>query len=555
MSSMLRNSRSRCLRCALPTTLLAVAFLTLASPVRAQVPLHDRIDSLVAAGTPNFASLAAAQASDAELLRRLELDLTGTIPTAAETRAFLADHSPEKQRQLIDRLLASPEYARHMQEVFDVMLMERRPAARVPQAQWQDYLRASFAANKPWDQLVREILSADGADAKLRPAAHFYLGRQGDPNLLTRDISRLLLGKNLQCAQCHDHPLVEDYKQDHYYGIYAFLNRSFLFTGKDKQVVFAEKAEGDVTFQSVFDPAKVTKATGPRLLDRPALKEPKFAKGQEYLVAPAKGVRPIPKFSRRALLAGQITDRGDVPFRRNIVNRLWALMMGRGLVQPLDYDHSGNPPANAELLTLLADQFAAMKYDVRAFLRELALTRTYQRSSELPAGIKEVPPETFAVANLKPLTPEQLAWSLMQATGLTDVERRALGKNARETTLHARLAGNVTPFVTTFGSQAGHPEGESFEATLDQALFVDNGALVRGWLAPRPGNLADRLLHLQDGKSLAEELYLSVLTRLPVAEERQEAARYLKGREKDKAAALAEMEWALLASAEFRFNH
>jgi hypothetical protein len=525
------------------------------APVLAQIALHQRIDQMIAAGSPTFAAQAPPLADDAEFLRRLYLDLTGTIPTASEARAFLDDRSPDKRPQLIERLLASPEHARHLQNVFDVMLMERRRGRNVPEAQWQEFLRQSFADNKPWDQLVREILSADGADAKFRPAARFYLDRDGEPNLLARDIGRLFLGMNLQCAQCHDHPLVEDYKQDHYYGILAFLNRSFLFTDPKRQVVLAEKAEGETSYQSVFDPAKVTKTTGPRLPGRPLVKEPNFDKGKEYLVAPAKGVRPVPNFSRRAQLAAQMTDRENVPFKRNSVNRLWALMMGRGLVHPVDLDHSTNPPSHPALLTLLADEFAAMKFDLRASLRELALSQTYQRSSELPAGVKEVPPESFGVANLKPLSPEQLAWSLMQATGLTDAERLALGKNLTEQALYTRLAGNVVIFVRLFGSQPGQPEGQSFQATLDQALFLENSDLVRGWLAPRPGNLTDRLLKLQDMQAAADELYLSVLTRRPSEEERKEVADYMKTRPQDRLAALQELAWALLASAEFRFNH
>jgi hypothetical protein len=534
---------------------LVLAFLSLAGPAPAQVPLHQRIDQLIAAGQPNFETRAAAPTGDAEFLRRLYLDLTGTIPTAAEARAFLDDRSATKRQQLIDRLLASPEHSRRLQYVFDVMLMERRTSQRVPAAQWQEYLRASFAANKPWDQLVREILSADGADPKLRPAARFYLDRDGEPHLLTRDISRLFLGINLQCAQCHDHPLVNDYKQNLYYGTYAFLNRSFLFTGADRQVVFAEKAEGDVSFQSVFDPTKAIKTTGPRLPGRPALDEPKLDKGKEYTVPPAKGVRPVPKFSRRSQLPVQLACADNVRFKRNIANRLWALMIGRGLVHPVDLDHTANLPSHPQLLTVLADDFAARKFDMRGFLRELALSRTYQRSSELPPGIAEVAPDSFAVANLKPLSPEQLAWSLMQATGLTDADRLALGKNVTEPALYSRLAGNVTPFVTTFGSQAGEAEGETFQATLDQALFLDNGALVRGWLAPRPGNLMDRLGRLADAGAVAEELYLSILTRRPAPEERQEVAGYLKQRTGDRLEALQELAWALLASAELRLNH
>jgi hypothetical protein len=514
--------------------------------------LHERIDQLIAAARPGFEAQAAPPASDAEFLRRVYLDLTGTIPTAAEARAFLGDPSAKKRSLLIDRLLASPDYARHLADVFDVFLMERRPGRRVPRAQWQEYLRASFAANKPWDQLVREILGADGDDAKLRPAASFYLDRGGEPALLARDISRLFLGMNLQCAQCHDHPLVDDYKQADYYGILAFLNRSFLFTDKKNRVVFAERADGEVSFQSVFDPAKVTHTTPPRLPGRPLVKEPKFDKGKAYAVAPANGVRPVPKFSRRAQLATQMTDPENRLFRRNSVNRLWALMMGRGLVHPIDFDHTGNPPSHPALLALLADEFVARKYDVRDFLRELALSKTYQHSSELPAGGRDLPPETFAVAQLKPLSPEELAWSLMQATGVTHAERLAL-KKPTEPALYARLASNLTPVLTTFGSLPGQPEG--FEPTLDQALFIDNGQLLRGWLAPRPGNLVDRILGLKEAHAVAEELYLSVLTRRPTPEEERETDAYLRHRSTNRAAALGELAWALIASAEFRFNH
>lgn len=528
------------------------ALLLAGNVAAAEQPLHERIDQLIAARLK--AVLMAAPTSDSEFLRRVYLDLTGTIPTAEDARAFLKDPSPTKRQQLIDRLLTSPEHARHLQNVFDVLLMERRPDKNVSRAQWQEYLRTAFAENRPWDEVVREILAADGADAKLRPAAKFYLDRDGEPNQLTRDIGRLFLGVNLQCAQCHDHPVVEDYKQDHYYGLFAFLNRSFLFADPKRQQIFAEKAEGEVSFQSVFDPAKTTKNTGPRLFDRPAVTEPKFDKGQEYEVAPGKNVRPVPKFSRRAQLAPQLTSPENRPFRRNIANRLWAMMMGRGLVHPLDLDHSANPPSHPELLDLLSDEFAALKFDIRAFLRQLALTQTYQRSSELPNGVKEVPADSFAVANLKSLSPEQLAWSLMQATGLTDAERKSLGTKASEQAVYSKLAGNVTAFITTFGAQAGQPE-ESFQATLDQALFLANGKVVREWLAPRDGNLTFRLAQLRDSGAVAEELYLSVLTRLPTPEERSEAAAFVKASENDRALAVSELVWALLASAEFRFNH
>jgi hypothetical protein len=532
--------------------------LLVAAPgtLRAEAPLHQRIDEALAGTKSDFARRAAPLSSDAEFLRRVYIDLTGIIPTAEEARAFFKDTAADKREKLIDKLLASPEHARHMAAVFDVYLMERRPDKNVPRAQWLEYLRASFAANKPWDELAREILSADGSEPAQRPAAKFYLDRDADPNLLVRDVSRLFLGMNLECAQCHDHPRIEDYKQHYYYGLLSFFNRTTLFADKAKGAMLAEKADGEVTFQSVFDPAKVTKSATPRVLDLPAVVEPKIEKGQEYTVAPAPmgqpPVRTVPKYSRRAQLAAQITHADNVAFKRNAANRLWALMMGRGLVHPLDLDHSANPPSHPELLDLLADDLAARKFDMRGTQREIALSRAYQRTSERTEALKDAGPADYLVANLKPLSPEQLAWSLMQATGLTDAERKSLGAKADEAALYAKLSGNVPPFVATFASQPG--KAATFDARMEQALFLANGPLVRGWLAPRDGNLMDRLLKAATPDALCDELYLSVFTRLPTAEERNDVAEFL-AKAKDRPAALREVTWALLASAEFRFSH
>ncbi len=536
-----------------------LAFLlagSLSASLRAD-PLHQRIDQAVAARLSDFARRASGPSSDAEFLRRVYLDLTGTIPTAAEARAFLEDTSPQKRTALVDRLLAGPEHARHLSRVLDVWLMERRPDKNVPHADWLEYLRTAAAANKPWDVLVRDILASDGAEPRTRPAAKFFLDRDAEPNLITRDVGRLFLGMNLQCCQCHDHPRIEEYRQEHYYGIYAFLSRTTLVTPKtDKTLKFSvlgEKADGEVTFQSVFDRAKVTKSTGPRMPNGPVLKEPAPEKGKEYVVAPTAGVRPVPRFSRRALLGPELTRADHEPFKRNIANRLWALMMGRGLFHPLDMDHPGNPPTHPELLALLADDMAARKFDVRGFLRELALSQAYQRSSELPPGAAGPDPAHLTSAQLKPLSPEQLAYALLQATGVADAERKALGTGATEAALEARLAPQAAPLVKAFAGPPGTPQ--AFDATLDQALFLANGSAVRAWLAPRPGSLTDRLAALPTADAIAEELYLSVLTRLPEIEERREVGDFLAARSKDRTAALQDLAWALLASAEFRFNH
>lgn len=527
--------------------------LSAVAPLAAQAeePLHDRVDALIAAGHADYDRHAAPLASDAEFLRRVYLDLNGTLPTAHDVRAFLADGAADRRERLIDRLLAQPAYARRMAQHFDVMLMERRKDAKVPHDAWAQFLRTAFEQNKPYDAIVRDILTADGADPKNRGPAKFYLDRNFEPSVVARDVGRLFLGRDLRCAQCHDHPLVDDYKQEQFYGLLAFLNRSYLFPNATAATaVLADKAEGEVTFVNVFDKAKAQHSTGPHMPGRPLVVEPKVEKDKEYKVKPAANVRPVPTYSRREQLAAAVTDPQNRAFARTAVNRLWAMLFGRGLVHPLDLDHPGNPPSHPELLDLLTDEFTAHHFDVKWLLRELALTRTYQRSSE--GGPADAPADRYLSMPLKPLTPEQLAFALLQATGQADAERLALGKAATAAAVEAKLAPRVAAIRAAFAGRSGEPE-DAGEATLGQALFLKYGGTVRGSIAARPGNLLDRLTKLADADAAADELFLSVLSRPPTDDERRDVVELLAGAP-DRRGPLAEVVWALLASSEFRFN-
>lgn len=528
--------------------LLSVVITGIAS---AQPTLHQRVDTLIESGVPNYNKIAVPLADDAEFLRRVYLDLNGTIPTVEQAKTFLADKSPDKRTKLIDTLLASPEFARHFAQVLDVTLMERRPS-KAKVTGWEEYLYTSVVANKPWDLLAREILSPDGADPKTRPQARFLLDRDGEPHLVTRDIGRLFLGMDFQCAQCHDHPLIDDYKQDMYYGVFAFLNRTSVVTdAKLKMAVLSEKADGEVSYQSVFDPAKVTKTSLPRVLGQSPIKDAEVKKGEEYIAKPDKTAQGIPKYSRRSRLAAEVARADSEPFKQNIANRLWAHLMGQGIVHPLDLSHSHNPPSHPELLKLLGDEIASHKFDVKYLLRELALTKTYQRTSGRPSGV-EAPARKYTLAQMKPLSPEVLAFALYQATGNTDVERTALAKGLNAETLYRRVSAAVAPLVRTFEGQAGMPQ--TFDPSLDQALFLSNNATFKGWVSPRGNNLAARLTTMKD-EQVAEEAYLSVLTRQPTADEKALIQDYLKGKVKERPAAISEVIWALVTSAEFRFNH
>jgi hypothetical protein len=559
---------------------LSLAALTPSAPGLAAEPLHRQIDRLIESksdGEP------APPATDAEFARRVWLDLAGMIPPASDAREFLDDPSPYKRSRLVDRLLASPEYVRRMQQVFDVMLMERRGDVHVPAENWQAFLRQAFAENVPYDRMVAGILSSDGSDRSNRAPAKFYLDRLAEPNLVTRDVGRIFLGRDMQCAQCHDHPLVDDYKQADYYGLYAYLSRSILFDSGSAGFVLAEKAEGDVTFSSVFK-RKVTHRTGPRILGGPIAPEPAIAPGAEYLLAPDKQnrARPIPRHSRRAGLAPALTSNSVPEFSRNIVNRLWAMLMGRGLVHPLDMLHGANPPSHPELLDLLSREFVAMNYDIKHFLRELAMSRAYERSSEAADGHGSADPGaesvSLAIGPMKALSPEQLGLSVMQAVGLVtaararaetrldgkdprmrailavDPKRLALRRALIEELAYDELKGGVAAFVSQFAPAAGQPQ-DSSQSTVHQALFLANGGLLQSWLNSAPDHLIGKLAAMTDASNIAEELYLSLYTRRPTIEERAEVAAYLAERGKDRVPALQELAWALLTSTEFRFNH
>ena len=529
-------------------------------------PLHQRIDRLIADPTVDYQKHASELASDAEFLRRVYLDLTGRIPAADQAREFFKDTDSNKRLRTIDRLLKSPEHARHLQHHLDVMLMQRLPQKHVEVQQWREYLFASIRENKSWDMLTREILSADGFDAEHRAPARFLLDRELKAEETTRALGRVFLGRDLQCAQCHDHPNIDDYAQRHYFGLNAFLNRSYLFTDpKSKKKSIGEKADGTVKFTSVF--TNVESETAPQMLDLPPFEDPDPDK-EPYVSKPEKKSRGVPKYSRRLLLAKAVTDPANRDFRLNIANRLWALVMGRGLVEPLDMFHSENPPSHPKLLDLLANDLAEHGYDMRRTIREIVLSRTYQRSSRLSHD-EASESERYYAGLLKPLSPEQLAWSMMQATGIVKKTHRKMAVTLQtdrpalpapsgdfafklEALINKEQTAHVDTFVTVFASAN---ESSRFDATANQALFVLNGELIGEWLKPDKDNLTARLLECETPEQVAEELFLSLLTRRPTENEIAALANLLKEDKADRTAVLKQAVRSILCSAEFRLNH
>lgn len=348
-------------------------------------PLHARIDELI---LRHHIGPLSPPATPASLLRRIYLDLWGRPPTVAEQHDYLAHTPAEPLETLVDRLLKAPEFAESFSVRLDVlMFMERRPDVTVPSNEWREYLRRSIAAGQPLNDLYREILAADGVAGDTRPAAKFYLDRKVEWNAVTRDVGRMVFGHDIQCAQCHDHPLINDYRQSEFHGILAFLHRSEAFVDKQNgdKMLLAEKSHGQTEFISVFKKDAQKSVAEPIL---PALmavdNDPLWMEGEGYLVAPTTSDRAVPLFSLREQLAVMATHPKSLAFNRNLANRLWALLFGAGLVQPLDLHHAENPPVHAELLQVLADGLVQCQYDTRTLLKEIILSQTYQRSLEHP---------------------------------------------------------------------------------------------------------------------------------------------------------------------------
>ena len=442
-------------------------------------------------------------------------------------------------------------------------------------------MQASFAANKPWDQLTREILCPNAADPDTKFASMFYYTRLSkvgqnptDYPLVTRDVGRLFLGVDLKCAQCHNHKYIKDYKQVDFQGLLAIVGQTFIRTDVKGAPSIGEKPLlKKADFVSVFHPDEKFEV-GPRIPFGTEVAIPAMAKGQEWETPPNPKTKfpGIPKFSALKILAEQTANAGNDQFKKNIANRLWFLMMGRGLINPLDLSHSENPPSHPELLTLLADHIASTHFDMKEMIRELALTQTYQRSSLLPSGDSTVAPESYRVAIAKRVSPEQLARAMLVATGQLEAikavkETKAkfvakdMDADVNEVDANgAKVAGPVPmgvvfeKFVAAFGAPKGEPE-IVFSPSVAGALFVSNEKMILNWLQPAEGNLVFKLSKLTDAKVLADDLYLSMLTRLPTDEERADVASFLAKNPKEREAAIGQMTWALLASTEFCVNH
>lgn len=328
------------------------------------------------------------------MLRRLSLDLRMLVPTNEELEAFLADAEPGRWARWVQRFLNDPLHNERMVDWLDKTLLQRRPFQHVDRTKWLAYLRKSVDDQKPIDQIAREMVSSVWWNQSERAQQRFFLERAGDSHAIARDLGRVFFGKDMQCAQCHDHPQVDDYLQIDYHGLLAFVSPSSFVEAKfkdekgaeQKLQIYVERAARDAPFESVFDKG-IFYRTGVRAPGGTESFDPFQAPDESYQASPMPdsldGAPAPPRFSRRNSLVAEFSA-GNRYFATNWSNRLWAMLMGRGLVHPLDMHHPGNSPTNPKLLGALTEGLVASGFKIRPIIEQIVLSDAYKIGAFMP---------------------------------------------------------------------------------------------------------------------------------------------------------------------------
>jgi hypothetical protein len=490
----------------------------------------------------------APQVDDATLIRRLTLDLVGRIPTPEETKSYLESKDPNKRSQLVDRLLASPAFIRHQANLFDAMM-----TSGTRNGSLRDYFNKALSENRSWNRIFREMVNPDQTDPVQRPASEFLRARITDVDKVTNDVSVLFFGVNVSCAQCHNHPLVESWKQDHYYGMKSFFSRTF-----DNGGFLAEREFGIVKFKPPKGPereAKMMFLTG-NAIDDPGMREPNKDEAKKERETfeehkKKKTIAPAPQFSARAKLVEVALKPGEVDyFARNFANRLWHRFMGRGLVMPLDQMHSENSPSHPDLLAWLARFIWEKEYDLRPFVRGLVMSQTYSRSSRWSGSGEEIPlPNTYAITQLKALTPYQLATSMKIASSDPKIF-----ENQKREELEKRLE-SLEKSSMSFGSRIAQPT-DDFQIGVNEALlFSNNDRMMKEFLGDSKESILGRAISTKERSEAIEMIVQNIFCRKPTTEEMKSLEEYLAKRSDRLTEAYRQMIWALITSSEFRFNY
>jgi hypothetical protein len=538
------------------------------------VPSGNFVDELVLKKWKSLGLVPSGLCDDASFIRRASLDIIGTPPRADEVKLFLTDLSPDKRAKLIDRLLDRPEYADYWTLKWADLLRSERTKLG-PKGMWSftNWIRAQFRDNRPIDLFSRDLITAQGSTFTTGPA-NFYRVASNPPDL-AETTAQVFLGMRLQCTKCHHHPF-EKWSQADYYRFAAFFARVGLKGSQEFGIFGQEQVVRLNNGGDVYHPK-----TNALMKPSPLGGYPQDMRVRGPKTADLVDPEPDATGDRRKLLAEWIS-KDNTLFAKNIANRYWGYLMGRGLVEPIDDQRVTNPPSNPELLDALAKDLMTHKYDVKSLIKTICTSTAYQLSSEVSKNNRG---DTlyYSHYNIKRLPAEVMLDSVNIATG-TQEKFSGLPLGYRAIQLPDPQIDSY--FLDTFGRAPRVIACEcerAAEPNMGQALHLMMGDLVNRKVQDGSGAVAKLIAAKKADQEIIETFYLTTLGRPPRSEELSKAqqqildfmdrpallpakpvpyvhvqlavARSEDARKRDRKAVLEDILWALLNSKEFVFNH
>lgn len=535
-------------------TVVLARYLNLQVPIRvaflpnrpavdlASLPVNNDIDRLVHANLARLRMTPSELSADSVFLRRVYLDACGIIPTAAEVRAFLADQSPDKRAKLIDALLDRPEFAAYWAQKWgDLLRNEEKSLDRKGVQVFHRWIKDWLAADKPLTEFAAEVVAARG-NTYTHPPANFYRAVR-DPYLRAESVAQVFLGLRLSCAKCHNHPF-DVWTQDDYHrfaGAFARLDYRVL-----------ENKRKDDLDKHEFNGEQVVFSTAAGELDHP-----RGGKALPKLL----GGKSLESGDRLTAVGDWIADPANPFFARAQANRVWAHLLGKGLVDPIDDFKTANPPSNPELLDHLTKVFRDGGFRLKPLVRHILNSRTYQLSAT-PNGTNAADETHFSRALVQPLEAEQLLDAVTTALGTTvkfpgyPAGMRAGELPAPTQSGKRNEATNGSRFLKVFGKPDRLLTCEcerSEDPGMLQAFQLMTGELLHAQLKAADNRLGRMLSEKRGDTEILDELYLSTLARNPTEAEKGKLLAFVGGHP-DRRAAWEDVAWGLLNAKEFQLR-
>jgi len=468
-------------------------------------------------------------ATDTAFLRRVSLDLVGRQPTPEQVRQFVADEDPEKRVKLVDGLLANPDFVRFWRIKFGDLLQITTGRLGNGSTRFQTWIDESLTQNRPWNEMVRTMLTAVGAPEEFGNGPANYALDGPDAKIQAEQAAQRFLGLRIKCAQCHDHPF-DVWTQDDYFGLAACFAKVERSGGGAMmgRTIIKINSSGQVEHLRTKKPAE------PRLLDKTP-------------------VHVAEKEDPRKPLADWMTGANNPFFARAMANWVWAQFFGKGLADPADDLSRANPPVHPELLDALAQHFVKSKYDLRDLIRTVAVSEAYGLASATIPG-NERDNRLFSHHVPRPLSAHQMADALAQ---VTDVPNRYPNRAAGTRAVDVADPATASTILDTFGRcprTNGCASVSTPPLSLRQSLLLIGGDTIEGKVSHLNGYLANLLDLKPEPDEIVENLYLRTLCRPPTDEELSRWSAELKQAPSLRETA-EDLFWALLNSREFAFNH